>query len=46
MEPSARLSKRGEALAALAIAAARQKPLFLVFEDVHWADATMLQSSA
>ena len=44
MEPGARLSKRGEALAALAIAAARQKPLFLVFEDVHWADATMLQS--
>jgi predicted ATPase len=46
MDPAARLTARGEALASLAIAAAGRNPLFVAFEDVHWADAVVLQGLA
>jgi hypothetical protein len=41
MDPAARLTGRGEALAGLAIAAAGRNPLFVAFEDVHWADVVL-----
>jgi tetratricopeptide (TPR) repeat protein len=46
MEPAARVAGRGEALAGLAIAAAGRNPLFVVVEDVHWADAVVMRGLA
>lgn len=43
MSAAARRTARGEALGALAVAAARSAPSLVVVEDVHWADAIVLE---
>jgi len=43
---TARLAARGAALAGLAVAASRHAPLFVVVEDMHWADSVALQGLA
>src|SRR5207302_9370107 len=46
MNPETRLAARSEALAGLAVAAGRAAPLFILVEDIHWADSVTLHGLA